>query len=277
MTISRRAFVGYAALFSALISAWSPAVLATPIYASMSVTGMAQLDCPNRSAPCSPSVYYSTDSSSAAWGTLLSPLGIDAKATVANPATGSSLTVSGAGSATWGTGGDTGTISFSNYGWTTLAPAGAKDSEELARLNTGGPDWAYTFQADSDGTFTMDFNVTASGDPFGLWGWNIDWNSAPGLALGWTKALDPTASGTFIEPLIAGQIYTVSLQNFANISSSGKTFANGSMNGLFTFDITADLPPNPPPVIPEPGSLTFFAAGLASCAALWGRKKRKIA
>jgi hypothetical protein len=43
------------------------------------------------------------------------------------------------------------------------------------RRCAGGFDWSNTFMADTNGTLTIDFDVTASGEGFNLQGWGIDW------------------------------------------------------------------------------------------------------
>ena len=265
-----RSFKQYVAGFAATLCAVvfvSSQGFATPISASMSLTALAQLDCPTKPNPCGTSSFYTTNTSSDAWGTLLDPLNINASTTI-NAATGAALTVSGSAFATWTNGGNNGTISFDNYGWTTTGASSA-DKEEYGSLKTGGPDWTYTFKADASGNFTMNFDVTGSGDLFGLWGWNILW-SGPGGGDPLTVPFgtDPDQSGTFVRSILAGQTYTVGLKNGTTIKSSGTTFADGSMDGVFTFII------DPPGPVPEPGSIALLVASLASLGVLRRRVKK---
>lgn len=226
---------------------------ATPISASESLTGSVAIN-----------GVTSTNVGSASWGTLLSPLSTTVFASVSTTLASGLVTASVRGNiaANWGPGGNSGSIDFTNYGWGS-SPFG---SSEQASLDSAGPDWRYTFTADAAGTFTMAYNVTASGNPFGLWGWSINW-SGPGGGLPVTNANDPTTSGTFARAVVAGQTYTVSLMNNANISSAG-SIGTGSMDGAFDFVIR-------PATVPEPLTLSLFGMGLVGLAGMRRDRKKR--
>ena len=132
----------------------------------------------------------------------------------------------GSGGAYWVTA-DEGWIGFKGLGWQ-LDAAGVPVS---ADLNQGDPNWRYAFVADADDVaFSMDFQVNGNGDLFGLQGWEIRIEGGPeGLRTGaGYDVFDPTRFGTFTAGLTAGQTYTVSLVNNANVAG-----ANGStLQGL---------------------------------------------
>lgn len=161
------------------------------------------------------------------------------------------LRVHSSASASW-TDAAHGTVAWRNMGWehNTIASSGAK----LNGFVINGPVWSYTFQAVADSIFTMNYDVRATGDTFGLWGVRIEWNGPEG-PLDLHNANTPVANGVFTRPMVAGTTYTVGVFNMGNIFTSPllNTTA-GSMDADFNWSIGP---------VPEPASVLALGGLLA--------------
>lgn len=204
-------------------------------------------------ASASPGPGLVTDTDSQSQGATINPLSASVLAQAING--NASVTATATGSATW-TNPNIGQVVLSNIGWAT-----SNVSVGAAFLHQG-LDYSYTFTADATGTFTFNYNVTWSGtDDFGLNGFNYDFS-------GNSAFLNLGTSGTILESVIAGNTYTLTLRNQANISG-GLGTRTAHMTG--TFDFTAPAAAE----IPEPGTWAVF--GLMGFVGLVWMQRKVIA
>jgi len=107
----------------------------------------------------------------------------------------------------------------------------------VAGVSAIAPDegWRYTFTPDQDGTFTLDFSITAD-FTIGINPFNFLWPGDPCCTL-----LPPNTTGTVTRPVIAGTEFTVALTNNSGVSVTvGNCCASGpdaSMTATFNWRI----------------------------------------
>ncbi len=233
------------------LGAVSMAAPAAPISSTLSLTAFAQ------AGPES-----ATDTQSASWTTPLQPLSVSVRAR-ANDVVGEGYAEAfGSAQATWAADGLSGNVTFT-IGWDT-----ANGYASAVDLRGSGGDWRYTFVADTDGVFSIDYSVTASGNSFGLWGWFVRWDGLGGDILTTLDAFNPSLVGSASRPLTAGQTYTIALQNNANLSGPDGLFSSASMDGLFNWRIVPTVNQ-----VSEPSALALLLT--CALALAWVHRHRR--
>lgn len=241
-----RIFLSSAAVISAAIltpAAFGQTVISSAIVVAVSADAN-QLD-------GSISEQVVTDSQSA---TIHDLAGVASRTNNDQVNSGRWLTVDSQASAHWNSA-SSGTVTWRNMGWTTntIVQTGSK----LNSFVSNAPVWEYTFRADGDGTFVLNYNVSSTGDPFGLLGLVIEWSGAGG-GLDLTNAYNPAANGTFTASLTAGTTYTIGLANSGNIFTAAFDRQHSDhMNADFDWNIQAV--PEVDSMIPLSFALVVFA------------------
>jgi hypothetical protein len=265
---SRTALAGAAA-----IAAASAALLAQPAAAATALNGQLNASATAQTHGLAVVNDQQSQNWTAAPATLNVAVEADARALYRD--SNDTVSVFGTAQATWASA-DSGSVDFTNYGWNVNVrdPAVLENLIDLqASMPGNGVDWTYTFQATSTGTFTMDYNVTATGDTFNLEGWNIYFQGAlvgPDLTNPQFYA-DPTTSGVVTETVLAGSTYTVSLFNDANGAGCCAQAFAGSMDGTFDWNITEGGG------VPEPASWALMLVGFGGLGAVLRARRRPAA
>jgi hypothetical protein len=258
-------------LAGAAVAAASAALLAQPAAAATALNGQLNIvaDAYTHSLPTV------TDKQSQSWTSTPATLNVSADAVASGGIYrdhNEVVSAFGTAQATWASA-DAGSVNFTNYGWN----FNVKDDDSIANgadvdFNRPGDgnDWTYAFQATSNGVFTMDYNVTATGTTLGLYGWQIIFN---GAAVGPNLfdpqfGNDPTTSGVVTENLVAGQFYTVSLDGNPNIGACCSRDFAGSMNGAFDWNISEGGG------VPEPASWALMLLGFGGRGAVLRARRR---
>lgn len=214
--------VSLAALTAAGTSAAHAANI-NPISSILSLTAVARAD----SSGLPPVVDTDTDSQ----GVTTNPLNASVRAISQD----SSAYVESfaTGNATWGV--NNGAVNLTSIGWITRNVFGG-----LATVNTG-TDWRFQFSSLVNGSFDLSYSVSGTGtDTFGLNGFNFQFADSNGISFDLFFLGD---AGVISKPLVAGETYTVTLRNAANIAG-GLGQREASMDGRFEWSVQGDIVPD---------------------------------
>jgi hypothetical protein len=265
------------ALAACLVAATETAFTQT-IQGSISAYAQASADNVNLPAQAQPPTDTSTQTEY--WNTNpISLLSVSAFATQSADAGygPSSATASMSETATWAPNGTSGTFT-SGY---TLASSFATDYVVVGPNNIplGGnpddlystvgppPNWGFEFTATESGNFTLDYDITATGNLVGLLGFNLYGIYSPQYASendgqGYLST-GINSSGEFVAPVVAGQTYTLGLGEESNYGGSGLG-TSGSVDADFSWTL-----PGAASSVPDGGTtIVMLGTAFASLAAL---------
>jgi len=235
MSIKVAAFVAVSVVSATYVEA------ATAISSSVNTSGFLNVDIPN-------STGVSSSDSQSQLGTVNS---LSAQINIQQTVGDNHGSAASSAGASW-VDANSGSAWFTRVGWSINSSA-----QSRIALN-GGNDlsniWEYTFTATGNGTFDMSYDVSGIGDKFGLWGAYIGWTGAGG-GLNASDAYDPTANGLFSRAIVAGQTYTISVYNNANVSGEFGLGNDGYSYGKFDWNITESAVPGPAAALPFVGGL----------------------
>jgi hypothetical protein len=205
-----------------------------------------------------------TDTNSQSQGSTVNPLSASTSA-LATFGDANVLSTA-AGVATW-VDSSQGEVNLFDIGWNS---AGVTFGSALPSF---GLDWTYTFTTSETGLFNLNYNITGFGSDasgpstFGLNGFSFYWSGLEGGMF-----LNLNTSGTLTQEIAAGNTYTVTIKNQANIGGRLGT-RNARMNGVFDWSINTDSI-NTDATVPEPATVggTLIIGGIG-----WLVKRKKAA
>jgi PEP-CTERM motif len=236
-------------LFVVAVSSMSFAGIINPISASVDLAMSANAGC---------GAVNDTDSSS--WGTPLSTLMASTSAAATCTGPRRTVTTSGDLEATWSANTKKGKIIFKNVGWT--ANANVTSGSANADLGT---DYTYTFQPTTEIQFDMDYLVKANNNNTSNFGLNGFYVNLAGNTSIWSYLFAVGDSGTLTAILLPSQVYTLTIENGANISGF-LAGAKEHMDGRFNWSATP---------VPEPSSMLLMGSGILALAGALRKKMNR--
>jgi hypothetical protein len=100
------------------------------------------------------------------------------------------------------------------------------------------PNWGFEFTAEASGDFVLDYDVTMTGNLFGLQGFSMFGIASPTYPGGYLDTGNEISSSSdvFVAPVVAGQTYTIGLEEQSNYSGSGLD-STGSVVADFSWSL----------------------------------------
>lgn len=166
------------------------------------------------------------------------PADLELSATALANGLNSTVEVDGKSKAVWSADGNSGSAKIA-YGWET-----AVDPAQQGSMWTNNYNWHYTFMADFDGWFEMDYDIVGAGSMFGLAGFSVATIAPDGTGSPTMNPFDPSVSGVYQKQLLAGQIYSFWIYNGGNLSGYVGT-RDAEATGTFNWRIASDSTPVP--------------------------------
>lgn len=173
-----------------------------------------------------------TDTDTDVQATTTAPLSVSVLAAATNG--GGTLDASGGITATW-IDPDAGHVVWSVAWSASNLPASSGGLVGLPAIGSGDG-WIYTFTADANGQFVLDYDVSMGGsNTFGLNQFNFLW-LPPGAPFPEQTGLTPGTSGSVSKAVMAGQQYTVRITNNSGLTTTGAAISDRTANMTGTFD-----------------------------------------
>lgn len=129
------------------------------------------------------------------------------------------------------------------------------------------PDWSYTFQAEGDGVFTLDWDLTATGFDLSLIWFLVSWSDEPFGQPHAPADFGFRFVGSLSKAIQAGQTYTVAITHGAALSGTTTPLGQHSGAGVFNYAITETA------AVPEPAAWALMIGGFG-LAGLGLRRRR---